>query len=344
MAQRASTKKRSTRRKSRQSTKKSFNIGKFTLGLFILIVLGYAALAIWEGKLVIDEVSQFEMPEFFDEEVGDTPPQPNDGTKTNDNPAVSSSDSSSTEDKLDRFENFNTESFDLYFTKAFDFGWPDYTTAEAIIERPYYTLRYNEIHEQAMWVAYALNADSLRQEPLEIRPDYRLDPRVRTGSATPADYQGSGYVMGQLAPVEDFNYDEFALSQSYYMSNISPQLPAFNEGLWLELQRQTRKWTLENDQLQVVSGPILSQELPAIGKNKVSVPRSFYKIILSIQQANIKAIAFLVPNEASDLPLYQYEISIDRIEEFTGLDFFPSLPDDLEAYLESGYTAKQWRY
>lgn len=339
MARKPSTTKRSTRRKSRQSNKKGLNIGKFTLGLFILIVLGYVALAIWEGKLVIDEVSQFEMPEFFEDD-GDAPVLPSVGIA----PDKTDAKMDNADDPLNKFENFNMANFDLYFTKAFDFGWPDYATSEAIIERPYYTLRYNELHEQALWVAYTLRADSLTQEKLAINEEFRIDPRVRTGSASPQDYANSGYVMGQLAPVEGFHYDDFALSQSYYMSNVSPQKPAFNKGLWLDLARKTREWALANGEVQVVSGPLLTKNLSAIGENKVSVPESFYKIILTIQPSNIKAIAFLVPNDATDLPLQRYEISIDRLEEFTGLDFFPSIPDDLEDYLESGYTAKQWQY
>lgn len=333
-------KKRSTRKRTQKKKQGGFNFGKFTLGLFILIVLGYSGLAIWEGKLIIDEVSQFELPEFFEEldtvdepgQIEDDKAVPSGENEVGINPAAELSD------------NFDAETYDLYFTKAFDFAWPAYSAAEAIIERPCYTIRYNEIHEQAMWVAYKLEADSLAQETFKRKDDFRKDPRVRTGSAELSDYKGSGYDRGHLAPAADFSYDEFALSQSFYMSNMSPQNPSFNRGIWRKLESQVRDWAKENTEIYVITGPVLENNLKAIGDNQVSIPNYYYKVILDIQKPGIKAIAFLMPNEGSSNALNSFEVSIDRLEELTKLDFFPTLPDELEGYLESGSAAKDWNY
>jgi len=337
----ASSKKSTSRRKGK-TTKGGFNIGKFTLGCFILLVLGYGGLAIWEGKLVIDEVSDFEIPEFL-ENQGNTDKEAN---TTNDEEVPDEVEETEAEEPIqaNQFEDFDAESYDTYFTKAFDFAWPAYDASEAIIERPYYTIRYNETHEQAMWVAYKLHADSLSQEKYKRKDDFRKDPRVRTGSATLADYKGSGYDRGHLAPAADFSYDEFALSQSFFMSNMSPQAPSFNRGIWKKLEDQVRDWAMESNEIYIITGPVLENDLSAIGANNVSIPKYYYKVIIDVQKPEIKAIAFLMANEGSKSPLKEFEVSIDRIEELTNLDFFPALPDQLETYLESGVTASKWVY
>ncbi len=343
MAKKRSTKskpKSTTRRKSSAKKSGGFNLAKFTLGLFILIGLGYAGLAIWEGKLVPDEFSEFELPVFSDDN-DDNPQKPKTSSKesqTQQKPDASTPSNESQPIEID------VEDFDLYFTKAFDFGWPDYNTNEAIIERPYYTIRYNEIHEQADWVAYKLSADSLEQEKFERKDDFRKDPRVRTGSAELVDYKGSGYDRGHLAPAADFSYDDYGLSQSFYMSNMSPQNPSFNRGIWKKLEEQVREWAIEEDEVYVVTGPILTENLKSIGKNKVSVPDYYYKIILDIDEPEIKAIAFLMKNEGSKEELSSFIVPIDKIESLTHLDFFPAMPDELENYLEAGRTSSDWNF
>lgn len=345
MAQKRSGKgKRTTKRKPPQKKKGGFNIGKFTLGMFILIALGYGALAIWEGKLVPDEFSEFELPEFMDDEDDDLVDTDNIEPDTEEYPTNTSGSDEGDPSQIDMPDGFDSESFDLYFTKAFDFGWPEYNTNEAIIERPYYTIRYNELHEQAMWVAYKLSADSLKKEKFERKDDFRKDPRVRTGSAELKDYKGSGYDRGHLAPAAAFSYDEFALSQSFYMSNMSPQAPSFNRGIWKKLEEQIREWAASNGNIYVVTGPILTDELKSIGPNKVSVPEYYYKVVLDIEKPEIKAIAFLMKNEGSQAALESFVVPIDRIEQLTNLDFFPDMPDNLENFLEAGNTSTSWSY
>lgn len=327
----ASVSSRGTSKKKTTSGRKGksggFSLWKFSLGLIILIALGYGYLAIKEEKLI---------PSFFDEEV--TPvlaPEKLDSKqevpKTEKAPPTKQEES-----KVD----FDT--YDLYFTKAFDFAWPAYETSQAIIERPYYTLRYSEEHEQAVWVAYTLFADSLKQTTFERKDDFREDSRVKTGSASLNDYKGSGYDRGHLAPAADFSYSEFALSQSFFMSNMSPQDPSFNRGIWKKLEDRVRTWAIENDQIYVVTGPVLNKKYKTIGSNQVSVPEYYYKIILDMRKPEIKAIAFLMKNEASSAPVSSFVVTIDSVEQLTGLDFFPGISDELENALESSLMTSKW--
>jgi len=322
--------------KGRKSVKKGLNLGKLTLGMLILVILGYVGLALNEGRLVPQALENIELPSLKgSSEDTETPPaevlKPVEKTET-----------STPEQATVKTAAVNYDDFDLYFTAAFDFMWPAYGTDQAIIERPYYTLRYSEDHEQALWVAYKLSADSLKQDKFERKNNFRKDPRVRTGSATLADYKCSGYDRGHLAPAADFSYDDFALSQSFYMSNMSPQRPEFNRGVWKKLEEQVRKWASENTDIYVVTGPILNKNLKTIGKEEVSIPQYYYKIILDITKPEIKAIAFLLKNEKSDASLTSFVVSIDRIEALTGLDFFPTMPDDLENALEMSTITTGW--
>ncbi|MBO3697031.1 DNA/RNA non-specific endonuclease [Roseivirga sp. E12] len=320
-------KRASTRKKPTKG--KGTSLGRITLGLLILVVLGYAGLAINEGKLVPEVIENFELPSIQDSEPeGESEP-----TQVTEEPI-----SSETDAKVE----LDFEDFDLYFTKAFDFMWPAYSSDQAIIERPYYTLRYNEEHEQAMWVAYKLSADSLKQEKFPRKDNFRRDPRVRTGSAELSDYKGTGYDRGHLAPAADFSYDEFALSQTFYMSNMSPQVASFNRGIWKKLEDQVREWTMEESELYIVTGPILNKEFTTIGSNEVSIPEYYYKIVLDIHKPEIKAIAFLLKNEKSGDALEAFVVSIDQIESLSGLDFFPSMPDDLEDALEGNIEKGSW--
>ena len=339
---RASSRRKTSGRRSTAKKKSGFSLGKFTLGLIILMGLGYGALAIWEGKLVPDSLSDFELPDLMEESINTGTEKPAEPTvepePKAEKPATPSNTSTTAPSQAE------LEAFDLYFTAAFDFMWPKYSTNETIIERPYYTIRYSEPHEQAIWVAYKLSADSLNQETYERKDNFREDPRVRTESASLADYKGSGYDRGHLAPAADFSYDEFALSQSFYMSNMSPQNPSFNRGIWKKLETQVREWAMENDHIYVVTGPVLSNNLATIGKNEVAVPKYYYKIVLDIQQPEIKAIAFLMKNEGSKADLSTFVVTIDSLEKLTGLDFFPTMPDEMENMLESSKSTTSWSW
>lgn len=333
-------KRNSTAKRKTTSNRKSgggFSLGKFSLGLIILIGLGYGFLALKEEKLVPSIFEDIEAPFMESDESPNVGTPQKTPSTVKDKPETDTSTPPNSQSSTVDFD-----SFDLYFTKAFDFAWPAYEANQAIIERPYYTLRYNEDHEQAMWVAYVLYADSLKQQTFERKDDFRTDPRIKTGSAELNDYKGSGYDRGHLAPAADFSYDEFALSQSFYMSNMSPQDPSFNRGIWKKLEDQVRNWALANEQVYVVTGPVLNKQYKTIGANKVSIPEYYYKIVLDVRKPEIKAIAFLMKNEKSSAPLTSFVVTIDSVEKLTGLDFFPGISDELENALEGTTMTNKW--
>lgn len=226
---------------------------------------------------------------------------------------------------------------------ATDFVWPTsgLPTELQLVQHSPFSLGYSEEHEQAAWVAYLLSArhaENLHNR----RNNFRADPKVPTGSASPRDYTNSGYDRGHLAPAADFDYTRKALSESFYMSNMSPQLPSLNRGDWKDLEELVRHWATTEDSLWVVTGPVLRQGLQRIGDNGVSVPDYFYKIIFDARQPEIKMISFLLPNKKANKELRYRVVPVDSIEKVSGLDFFPKLPDVLEDSLESLTQTTYW--
>ncbi|MFZ5940543.1 MAG: DNA/RNA non-specific endonuclease [Bacteroidota bacterium] len=208
----------------------------------------------------------------------------------------------------------------------FEEGWPVEQTGDTLLSSPGYTLSYDEDEEQAAWVAYVLTSADVSGGGEERTDNFRSDTRVLTGSATPDDYKGSGYDRGHLAPAADMGWSASAMSESFLMSNMSPQVPAFNRGIWKKLEEQVRDWAVDCDSVYVITGPVLNSCPSHIGKNEVGVPEYYFKVILDLSPPN-KMIAFLLPNAGSKASIYHYAITVDSLETFTGYDFFAGIND-----------------
>ncbi|MCB0638728.1 MAG: DNA/RNA non-specific endonuclease [Lewinella sp.] len=241
-------------------------------------------------------------------------------------------------------ESTDTPPVDPYSAEAYFL--PKVPRGAELIEHRGFALAYDEEAEQALWVANILTRDNLSKDWYDRQDNFRPDPAVSTGSATPDDYRGSGYDRGHLVPAADLAFDSVALSESFYMSNISPQARNFNKGIWRELEELTRDWAKRCQRLYVVTGPVLTETPKGyIGENEVAIPVAYYKVLLDLDEPEQKAIAFLIPNQVSFEPLYEFATSVDEVEEVTGLDFFPELmPGDLEDQLEASFNLDLWEF
>ncbi len=217
--------------------------------------------------------------------------------------------------------------------------WPAW--GEAPVVHTHFALGYAEAHEQAAWVAYELTPEEVGVN-LAREGNFREDPLVLTGSASLNDYRRSGYDRGHLAPVGDMNFDSVAMEESFYMLNISPQKRAFNGGIWSRLENQVRNWANEKGGLYVVTGPLLGQVKRSIGENQVTVPEFFYKVLLDERGSESRMIALVVPTTARDEDLRTFIEKVDNLEAYTGIDFFPALPDNLEEHLEGTVDTEGW--
>jgi len=222
--------------------------------------------------------------------------------------------------------------FSLLFSQNLEL--PKILKTDQIIHHSNYTLNYSEQHEQAKWVAYSLTSSQVYGSVGRTN-DFRIDPKVKTGSASLSDYKGSGYDRGHLAPAGDMKSTYTAMSESFHMSNMSLQVPGFNRGIWKKLEGTVRNWAVDNEQVYIVTGAVLTASYPTIGINKVSIPEFYYKVVLDYEQPEIKGIGFILPNQKSNKSLQSYAVSIDEVERFTGIDFFHSLPDGVEEQIES---------
>jgi endonuclease G len=241
------------------------------------------------------------------------------------------------DDRNDKNDRNDRASFDEDSPELPEIGQKDRSN---VVKHKYYTLLYNEKHEQATWVAYQLDKKSVNGETKRA-DDFRPDPDVRTGSATPEDYRNSGYDRGHLAPAGDFKLNATAMSETFFMSNMSPQLHEFNAGIWESLESKIRSWVQKRNKVYVVTGPILENGLPTIGQqNKVSVPKEYFKVVYD--PAKKEMIGFIIPNRRSAKQLAAWAIKVDEIEKRTGLNFFPTLPDGLEEELESKVVQNDW--
>ena len=214
---------------------------------------------------------------------------------------------------------------------------------EVVIKHYAYSLSYNEPNEQANWVAYELTSEETNST-FKRANKFIQDPLVTSGTAGDQDYAGSGYDKGHLAPAGDMGWSATAMKESFYYSNMSPQVPSFNRGVWKRVEELVRNWAREYKSVYIVTGPVLTSGLKTIGHDRVSVPKYFYKVILEYNSSGIKGIGFIIPNLSSVEPLQNYAVTIDSVETVTGIDFFPLLPDAIEKTIESKMNVKDWSW
>ncbi|MEA1897015.1 MAG: DNA/RNA non-specific endonuclease [Bacteroidota bacterium] len=204
-------------------------------------------------------------------------------------------------------------------------------------------LSYNEEFEQANWTAYILTREMVENGQFERTNNFRADTNISTLSASLADYRKSGFDRGHLVPAGDMKWNEQAMSESFLMSNISPQVPGFNRNLWKKLETKVRKWTVENDSLFIITGPVLQDIDQFIGKNNVGVPHAYFKLILDISAPDYKGIAFFIENKASSRDIFSYAISIDSLEVILNNNFFPDQESYSIEFIESRIDVEDWR-
>ena len=216
---------------------------------------------------------------------------------------------------------------------------------EQIIKHEGYTVSYNSDYRIANWVAYELTAEEAKSKKTERSNKFVSDPDVKGATATNEDYTRTGYDRGHLAPAGDMKWSAKAMRESFYLSNICPQKPGLNRGIWKELEEQCRLWAMDNGSLLIVTGPVLTEDMKRLGKNQVAIPKSFYKVLCYHTGNKYQGIAFLFENkDYKDKSLKSMIIPIDSVEKVTGIDFFSSLPDEQEKEMEANVNLDSWSF
>ena len=203
-----------------------------------------------------------------------------------------------------------------------------------IIQRTGYTLSYHAKHKTPQWVAWELTKEETRGNE-ERTNEFQPDPDVMGAKVVTYDYSHSGYDRGHMAPAGDMKWSKKAMQESFYMSNICPQDHNLNTEDWNDLENKSREWARRYGKVYIVCGPIYNgTRNEYIGDHRVKVPDAFFKVILINHDRKQAALGFYFENKAGERPLSEYLVSVDKLEDMTGLDFFSALPDEIENRLE----------
>lgn len=223
----------------------------------------------------------------------------------------------------------------------------------SVMDKDFFVVNHNDNWKIPYWVAYYLSASNLQGNQSRT-DDFRPDPQLAAGErAELVDYRHSGFDRGHNAPAGAFKRSREAMSTTFLLSNMSPQTPALNRRIWRDLEAQIRDLVLADGEAWVVTGNVFMSSdshfvtpFEFIGNGRVAIPSHCFKAVLSSRDdGDYSMFAFLMPNQRDRLPgdPGNYILSVNRLEEITGYDFFPDLPDDIENRLED-QVADTWPY
>ncbi|KAM4877344.1 endonuclease G, mitochondrial [Thomomys bottae] len=205
--------------------------------------------------------------------------------------------------------------------------------------RESYALCYDPRTRCALWVIEQLRPEGLRGDGDRHQCDFREDDSVHAyHRATNADYRGSGFDRGHLAAAANHRWSQKAMNDTFYLSNVAPQVPHLNQNAWNNLEKYSRSLARSYQNVYVCTGPLFLPRTEAdgkayvkyqvIGKNHVAVPTHFFKVlILEAAGGQIELRSYVMPNAPVDetLPLERFLVPIESIERASGLLFVPNI-------------------
>ena len=218
-----------------------------------------------------------------------------------------------------------------------------FQSENAILQNEGYWAGYSESRKNPLWVAYRVFQTG---KPLTFpRPSrFTTDPRT-AATIKHRDYTRSGYDRGHMAPNFAIvsRHGRRAQLETFLMSNICPQKPLLNRGIWKNLEeRIANKYSNRFEEVWVITGPIFDDEKKTLPSG-VEIPDQFFKIIVDEYLGMVRMLAFIIPQEVQrDEQLEEFLTSVDIVEEAVQLDFFWKLADGLEEGLEAERMTEMW--
>ncbi len=215
--------------------------------------------------------------------------------------------------------------------------------SDIILTHTGFVISYNPDDLLPEWVAYELTAEETHGEATRDESVFKMDPSYGSTQAMREDYYDSGWTRGHMACAADFQWDEDAMNDTFYLTNICPQDEELNAGDWNYLEKQVRRWARDFGKVWVVTGPIIgSNKYGTIGDRGVTVPDSFFKAVLTEKNGKYRSIAFIMDNDDKRYWLDECAVTVNGLEAMLGMDFFPLLPDDVEEEVESQLRLRDW--
>jgi endonuclease G len=237
--------------------------------------------------------------------------------------------------------------------------FPEVKNERWFVQYNHYAMEYDTAQRHSVWVAYVFHED-YNQKNVSRTDAWAFCPII------PREFQSlssksqtfPGYDRGHLIASEDRVFSEIANKETFYFSNMSPQLGWFNQQIWKNLETAVRKWAKDADcdTLYVVTGGAINSGVEIIGKlenrNNVTIPKYYYKALVKRKvnpngADNFEGIAFWLENKRyeSSKVTHEYSMTIRELEQLTGINFFPNLryvSSGLEETVETTRDVKKW--
>ena len=213
---------------------------------------------------------------------------------------------------------------------------------EQILYRKGYVVSYNKDTRLPNWVAWHLTSSHTTGEQKRPNNAFHEDLDVPIPRATNFDYKDSGWSRGHLCPAGDNKWDPEAMYESFLLSNVCPQHPTLNSGVWNQIEITCRTWAERYGDIYIVSGPVFyNQEHETIGSNKVVVPEAFFKVVICLN-GEPKGIGFICRNTGGSEKKDLYVNTISQVERITKIKFFPNLQEHIAEKLKSDANIEKW--
>ena len=212
-----------------------------------------------------------------------------------------------------------------------------------VLDRGEFVVGWSPRLQHPVWVAYHVPAAA--EHEVGPRPNFCKDPSVPS-SPSASTYERSGYDRGHMAPnfAIASRFGAAQQKQTFLMSNIAPQSPALNRGVWKNIEhRISSLWTARWGEVWVIVGCISDEAGKKFGLTNIDVPEKFYQVVVAQQDLDVRAFAVVFDQNADwDAWPTHSIVTIDELEEMTGLDFLPELPEFIQRPLESERPTRLW--
>ena len=211
-----------------------------------------------------------------------------------------------------------------------------------LMDKPQYTMSYSRDNGGPNWVSWHLDNSWLGSTPRQ--DDFRADTTLPAGwyRVQATDFSGSGFDRGHMCPSADRTITVTANSATFLMTNMIPQLPANNQGVWANLESYSRTLVSQGNELYIISGGQGLQYFIANGH--VAVPAQTWKVIIVLPAGSndvsrvttsTRTIAVVMPNSGTIGNDWRaYRVSVDQVEAITGFDFFSNVSFGIQAVIE----------
>lgn len=237
-----------------------------------------------------------------------------------------------------------------------------------------YAFEWNDSKKHAEWVAFYFD-EQTAQDVTSRTNAWSTDPSLPAEMQTSNDnHTNDGFDRGHICASEDRVWSVEANEQTFYFSNMSPQLASFNQGFWVNVENQVRKWGRDipstYTKVYVTKGGTLNNllvnftstvkgadgKIPTTDENGFTIkglacPKYYYVAVLAEKaDGTYQALAILAehkegqPRNPTADEMKSFVISVDSLEKFSGIDFFCNLPDGIENAVESNLNLEDWAW